>query len=96
MLFSASMATISSDVIKIGVLTAILFIGVIRVVVGTMRHDRWGINRAAINCPRCKQPMPQIRNPKSFSQFLWGGGTCGSCGCELDKWGRELKRNVSC
>jgi hypothetical protein len=34
--------------------------------------------------------MPKVRKPKSRSQALWGGGNCGSCGCEMDKWGREI------
>jgi hypothetical protein len=92
MLLSADMANVSADLIKIGVLSFVVFLGGILVIVGTVRRNRWGINTAPVNCPRCKQPMSQVRKPKSLSQFMWGGGTCGNCGCEMDKWGRALKR----
>ena len=53
------------------------------------RAGRWGINVRRVVCPQCEQPMPRIRAPKTLSQSLWGGSTC-TCGCEVDKWGREL------
>jgi hypothetical protein len=65
--------------------------GLILVIVGTIRKNRWGINLEAVNCPHCKQPMPQVRKPRSMSQAMWGGGTCERCGCEMDKWGRETE-----
>jgi len=72
------------------VICVVLVIGAVLVVGGTIRKNRWGINLEQVDCPRCKQPMPQVRKPASVSQALWGGGTCQQCGCEVDKWGREI------
>jgi hypothetical protein len=86
------MANVSADLIKIGALFVVVFLGGILVMVGTVRRNRWGINTAPVNCPQCKQSMSQVRKPKSLSQLMWGGGICEKCGCEMDKWGRALKR----
>ena len=69
---------------------SVLGIGMLLVVYGTVVKNRWGVNLKPVSCPRCNIPLPQIRQPKSFQQALWGGGTCAACGTELDKWGREL------
>jgi hypothetical protein len=53
------------------------------------RSGKWGINLRRVACPRCEQPMPRIRAPKTLQQGMWGGSTC-ACGCEVDKWGREV------
>ena len=66
----------------------VLLIGILLVAFGTVTKNRWGINTKLVNCPACGCPMPQVRQPKSIKQTLWGGGTCGKCGCEMDKWGR--------
>jgi hypothetical protein len=42
-----------------------------------------------INCPRCHAPIPRKRKPKSRREALWGGATCDTCGCEIDKWGNQ-------
>lgn len=73
------------------VLLSILAGGLVLVIFGTVRKNAWGVNLNPVNCPRCNRPMPQIRKPKSASQAMWGGWTCEACGCEIDKWGRELK-----
>ena len=59
---------------------------------GTLRRNNWGINLKAgrIHCPRCGERIPSIRKPASHQQAIWGGGTCPKCGCEVDKWGREV------
>ena len=44
----------------------------------------------AIQCPKCGEPQPQIRTPKNFRQFLWGGNTCSKCGTEMDATGKEV------
>ena len=64
-------------------------LGVVRVAIGTLRQDRWGLNWDPVNCPRCGAPFAAIRAPANWRQALWGGGTC-RCGCEVDKWGREV------
>ena len=75
---------------ELAVILSVLGLGMVLVIYGTVQKNRWGINLEPVNCPRCKEPIPQVRKPKSFSQALWGGGTCETCGCELDKWGREI------
>ncbi len=75
---------------ELAVIFLLLGVGLVLVIYGTIRKNRWGINLEPVNCPRCKQPMPQVRKPMSLSQTLWGGGTCVRCGCEMDKWGREI------
>jgi hypothetical protein len=75
---------------KLVAIFSVLGVGVVLVIYGTIRNNRWGINLEPANCPRCKQSVPQVRKPVSLSQALWGGGTCQRCGCEIDKWGREI------
>src|ERR1035437_5569396 len=53
------------------------------------RSGKWGINRKPVSCPRCHSRAPFIRIPTSWRQAMWGGWTCKSCGCEMDKWGAE-------
>ena len=80
------------------VIFAILLVAVVRVVLGTLRKDKWGINLKETFCPRCGEKIPSIRKPASRQQAIWGGGTCPKCGCKVDKWGREveeLKENES-
>lgn len=57
---------------------------------GTFTKNDWGINLNPILCPSCNSVLSKVRKPKSFRQALWGGGTCGICGTEMDKWGRAL------
>jgi len=65
-------------------------VGIARVYRDTQRREgRWGINTSPVTCPRCHAMAPQVRAPKNVRQALWGGWTC-TCGCELDKWGREI------
>jgi len=72
------------------VVLSLLGVGSVLVIFGTVTKNRWGINLEQVNCPRCKQARPQVRIPATTSQALWGGGTCQRCGCEMDKWGREI------
>lgn len=60
------------------------------VIYGSVTKSKLGININPAQCPRCHTAMPSIRAPKSFRQAMWGGGNCPSCGCEVDKWGREV------
>ena len=75
------------------VIFAILLAAVVRVVIGTLRKDKWGINLKRTYCPRCGEKIPSVRKPAGRQQALWGGGTCPKCGCEVDKWGREVEKS---
>lgn len=67
---------------------ALLLLGILLIVFGTITKNGWGINLEAVNCPACGSPMPRRRQAKTLNQKLWGGWTCEKCGCEMDKWGR--------
>jgi hypothetical protein len=70
----------------------LVMIGLSLVLIDTLRgKGRFGINTELPLCPRCGEKAPAIRVPTSINQFLWGGFTC-KCGCEIDKWGHELRR----
>ena len=69
---------------------SVLLLGILLVAFGTVTKNRWGINVEPVNCPACGSPMPKVRRPESLKQALWGGGICRKCGCELDKWGRQI------
>lgn len=57
------------------------------------KKGKWGINTDSIvQCPRCSAVLPKFRKPISLNQALWGGGVCKICGCEVDKWGEEIKK----
>jgi hypothetical protein len=66
----------------------VLLVGILLVAFGTVGKNQWGINTKPVNCPACGCPTPQVRQPKSIRQALWGGWRCEKCGCEMDKWGR--------
>src|SRR5262245_20763909 len=51
---------------------------------------RWGINTNPVRCPRCGERAPPRRKPENWREALWGGATCGQCGCEYDKWGKPV------
>lgn len=73
----------------------LLFVGAVLVAHGTVAKNRWGVNIEGLKrgpqCPRCAAAMPRARVPKTFAQALWGGNACPMCGCDVDKWGREVK-----
>jgi hypothetical protein len=72
------------------ILVGILLVGLVAVAHGTVVKNRWGVNLEPVHCPRCNATPLRVRVPQSFNQFLWGGRTCRGCGCEIDKWGREI------
>jgi hypothetical protein len=68
-----------------------MFIALVFVVNASINgKGKWGLNLRSTDCPRCSAKVPRIREPKSIHQALWGGATCSVCGCEMDKWGKEL------
>ena len=71
-------------------LLAVLAIGLLLVIFGTLTKNNWGINVDPVTCPCCNNSLPRIRNPRSLRQALWGGYTCPVCGVEVDKWGRAI------
>jgi hypothetical protein len=74
----------------LAVIFAVLAIGAVLVIHGTLAKNRWGINFESVACPRCGTPAPRRRVPQSLREELWGGWTCRNCGVRVDKWGREL------
>jgi len=83
------MALTSPASVLIG-MTAALFIGLALIVYGSIAKNDWGVNFDPVKCPRCSSSLNYARAPKSRKQALWGGYTCPKCGCEIDKWGREM------
>ena len=70
----------------------ILVVGMAAMLRDTSRRSgRWGINLKRLVCPRCGESTAGLRMPANKRQALWGGRTCKSCGCEMDKWGREVQ-----
>ncbi len=68
----------------------LLIAGAVLVVRDTKRGSgNWGINTKGLICPRCHISAPPVRVPRNRTQALWGGFTC-ACGCEVDKWGKEI------
>jgi hypothetical protein len=41
-------------------------------------------------CPECGTQLPKRRKPANRRQALWGGWTCPSCGCEIDRKGNKI------
>lgn len=75
------------------IIVSVFFILLIFVLVNTLQQKgKWGVNLDAPLCPKCKEKLPILREPKSAKQFLWGGWTCHRCGCEVDKWGKEIQK----
>jgi hypothetical protein len=72
------------------IICGVLAVGFVLVVCGTLAKNRWGINLGSVSCPRCNTVLPQVREPRSRQQSMWGGWTCPNCGIEVDKWGREV------
>jgi hypothetical protein len=71
---------------------AAIAVGVVLVIHGTIVKNRWGLNLRRVECPNCATVMRLVRKPTSGTQALWGGYTCPTCKCELDKWGRRRAR----
>ncbi|KAA0087057.1 hypothetical protein CIW52_04135 [Mycolicibacterium sp. P9-64] len=64
-------------------------LGVLLIVYGTIVKNNWGINLRRVACPGCGAEMGRVRMPNSGRQAMWGGYTCPTCQCEMDKWGRR-------
>jgi hypothetical protein len=77
--------------ISLLVIFGVLGVGMVLVAYGTVARNRWGMNFDPVSCPRCKTPLPRLREARSFQQKAWGGWTCPICGAGVDKWGREIE-----
>lgn len=51
------------------------------------QDSKWGINLRTVHCPDCNEPMPKVRIPKDVHELMWGGWTCGKCGCQSGRSG---------
>ncbi len=73
---------------------ALLGVGLLLVVYGTVAKNRWGINLATVSCPNCNTRLTGTHTQKkrSLKQAMWGGYTCPVCGTDIDKWGRQAPR----
>ncbi|HYH66617.1 MAG TPA: hypothetical protein VD866_18120 [Urbifossiella sp.] len=69
----------------------LLGLGVLVVRDTVRRSGKWGVNPRPIECPRCGEPAPLVRQPANRRQMLWGGATCMECGQEFDKWGKPVE-----
>jgi len=76
--------------VAVVVTASVLFLCILLVAYGTVTKNGWGVNLEPVFCPACGSPTRKVRRPESLRQALWGGGTCGQCGCEMDKWGRLI------
>jgi hypothetical protein len=79
--------------IACGLMASFASAGMLLVIWGTVRRNRWGINTGPLICPHCHhtERLPfEPRKPTSLQQLLWGGETCSVCGTHFDKWGREV------
>lgn len=77
--------------IVIIVLVSLFFISLVMIVIGTVRRRGvWGINLETPLCPDCGVRVQTVRVPTSLRQGMWGGWTCTTCGCEMDKWGKRI------
>jgi len=74
-----------------GLLSVLAAVGLYLLIRDTVRRQgRWGVNVEPVACPRCETVLARIRVPRSFRQAMWGGYTCSGCGCEVEKWGKEV------
>jgi hypothetical protein len=74
------------------VILAGVAVGVVLVIHGTIVKNRWGVNLRRVQCPNCATVMGRVRMPTSGERAMWGGYTCPTSKCELDKWGRPIAR----
>jgi hypothetical protein len=51
----------------------------------------WSRFQPQRHCPRCGTHLSKFRKPENARQMMWGGWTCPSCGCEVDRKGRDVK-----
>jgi len=52
-----------------------------------------GVFLKVIEYPKCGTKQLKWRILKNFQQFMREDHTCWNCGCEMDKFGTEIKNN---
>jgi hypothetical protein len=79
----------------IGFVLVVLALFVLAFLLLSFTKSKWGINLKPLVCPDCGHKAgSRIRIPVNEQQALWGGRTCESCGCEMDKWGRKAGETI--
>jgi predicted RNA-binding Zn-ribbon protein involved in translation (DUF1610 family) len=72
----------------IAVVSAVVVLWLVLIVYGMVKGKRL----SAPNCPDCGRELSLIRKPTSFRQAIWGGWTCPTCGCHVDRWGLRISQ----
>jgi len=52
------------------------------------------INLVGVLCPKCGTKQPILRIPENSRQVFKGGWTCKKCGCEMDRFGKEIRTAI--
>ena len=78
------------DVLTVILVVVVLVAAFVFIRAQAKAQGRWGISALRTSCPRCGTRLPMIRKPATREEALWGGWTCPQCGCQVDKYGREL------
>jgi len=66
---------------------------ILKAEMANIKVEDFGINFSKVHCPKCGEKQPMVRRPKGWREILFGGWTCNKCGCKMDKYGVELKKN---
>jgi ribosomal protein L37AE/L43A len=71
-----------------------IYVGTMIIISTNKREGKWGINTDTdkLVCPKCGKKALENRKPYNLQQLLWGGWTCKNCGCVVDKWGKEIRK----
>lgn len=48
------------------------------------------INLDKVFCPKCNTEQPTLKLADNLRQIIKGGWTCNQCGCEMDRFGKEI------
>ena len=56
---------------ELEIIFSVLGVGLVLVIYGTIRKNRWGINLEPVNCPRCQRPYHRFAS-QDHSGRLYG------------------------
>ena len=45
-------------------------------------------------CPKCHLKLPIFRIATNLNQMLQGGWTCPNCGCEVNRKGKDITKDI--
>ena len=71
----------------------VILVGVVSLAMGIIKKIK-KVSEVSLKkalCPDCGAEQPRVRKPKNWRQALWGGHTCSSCGCEMDRFGKKIR-----